>query len=334
MKLSNFQSINQRGVLHHVIPLVAFVGLFAIAGGYFLLTGQAATGYQLQVGLNRNFCMDDYQASTASKAPIIMYKCSTTDQAAQWTEQYISGTTRFIIKSNRGPCVDAIGDSANAYLQTYSCNQADKAQVFYWNTNSRELVNYYNHACITDMGGLTTGFSSRLQMGSCTGSPDEAWYYTTPSNGVSTGGGVLPSNAVGEVTSGLSGRCLDDYQNSSSSGNKVTIWNCSSSDPAEKWSIANSTGNASIHKIFIYNMCMTVQNGGTANGDKIVLTTCGTSPTQYWYSTSNGLLHDLGTQGTGSGFCLADPSAGPNGTQLQVSPCNVVSQQVWHVPQP
>src|ERR1700683_1895850 len=69
---------SQRGVIHHVVPLVAFVVLFAIIGSYYVLRTHAATpaaGSAVTSGYS-GMCLDDYHNSPATGARVDINTCN------------------------------------------------------------------------------------------------------------------------------------------------------------------------------------------------------------------------------------------------------------------
>jgi O-glycosyl hydrolase len=130
-----------------------------------------------------------------------------------------------------------------------------------------------------------------------------------------SGGGTTS----GPITSGITGKCVDDYQNSSTNGGKVDLWTCNSS-AGQTWTLNNGT-------LQINGKCMDVTGQGTANGTLVELWTCNGGANQQW-TASNGAL--VSAQ---SGKCLDDPAfSTTDGTQLEIWTCNGGSNQKWTLP--
>jgi len=129
-------------------------------------------------------------------------------------------------------------------------------------------------------------------------------------------GGSLTS---GPVPSGVTGKCLDDYQGAASDGNKVDLWTCNGT-AAQNWTLDNGA-------LQINGKCLDVTGQGTANGTLVELWTCNGGANQQW-NASNGELVDAQ-----SGTCLDDPaSSTTDGTQLEIWGCNGGANQHWTLP--
>ncbi|HEV2635671.1 MAG TPA: ricin-type beta-trefoil lectin domain protein, partial [Actinocrinis sp.] len=124
---------------------------------------------------------------------------------------------------------------------------------------------------------------------------------------------------TGPVTSGISGKCLDDNAGSNADGTKVQIWDCNGTG-AQAWTYANG-------QLQINGKCLDATGAGTANGTLLELWDCNGGSNQQW-SPSNGEL-----VGTGSGRCVDDPaSSTTNGTQVELWDCNGGANQKWALP--
>jgi hypothetical protein len=129
-------------------------------------------------------------------------------------------------------------------------------------------------------------------------------------------------NLQGAVYSGITGKCLDDYQGSTADGNKVDVWACNTNASAQSWTI-ESDGT-----VRIGGDCLDVTNGGTSNGTPIQVWSCLGNANQQWQPESDGAL--VNPQ---SGKCLDDPSGSTtDGTQLQIYTCNGTGEQQWTLP--
>ncbi len=120
--------------------------------------------------------------------------------------------------------------------------------------------------------------------------------------------GVL-TDATGPVHSGLSGKCLDDYGNSSANGATVDLYDCNGS-PAQNWTVKAASSSLQIN-----GLCLAVTGGGTSNGTLVHLETCNGGGNQQW--GLGGSVHEL--VNLASGRCLDDPGFNTtNGTRLQI----------------
>jgi O-glycosyl hydrolase len=132
-----------------------------------------------------------------------------------------------------------------------------------------------------------------------------------------TGSVTLPT---GPVTSGIAGKCLDDYTGSSADGTKVDLWDCNNT-PAQQWTVGNSL-------VQINGKCLDIVGAGsTANGTLVDLWDCNGGSNQVWTAENGTLVNPA------SGKCLDDPGfSTTNGTQLEIWTCNGGSNQEWTLP--
>jgi hypothetical protein len=132
-----------------------------------------------------------------------------------------------------------------------------------------------------------------------------------------TGSVTLPT---GPVTSGIAGKCLDDYTGSSANGTKVDLWDCNNT-PAQQWTVGNSLVQTN-------GKCLDIIGAGsTANGTLVDLWDCNGGSNQVWTAENGTLVNPA------SGKCLDDPGfSTTNGTQLQIWTCNGGSNQQWTLP--
>jgi hypothetical protein len=70
-----------------------------------------------------------------------------------------------------------------------------------------------------------------------------------------------------------------------------------------------------------------VTGARTASGTKIITSKCVITSSQEWKVASEGHL-----TGHHSGKCLADPSSGRNGTQLEITVCKNTAAEHWNLP--
>jgi RHS repeat-associated protein len=131
-----------------------------------------------------------------------------------------------------------------------------------------------------------------------------------------------PGAPSGLVTSGVAGKCLDDYDSGTKSGTKADISSCTGSSGAQVWTIETS-GTIEIH-----GLCLAVKGSGTANNTLVEIDTCDGDTNQHWAVESNQELEN-----PASGKCLEDPSAATtNGTQLEIYTCSNTADQHWRPP--
>jgi hypothetical protein len=141
-----------------------------------------------------------------------------------------------------------------------------------------------------------------------------------PGTPVPSACGGTPTSG-GPVTSGLAGKCLDDFGGTGANGTKADLWDCNGSN-AQKWTY---TGNT----LQINGACLDITGGtaATANGTLVQLWTCSGGANQQWVAQNGELFNP------NSGKCLDDPAANTaNGTQQQIWTCNANPNQQWKPP--
>jgi alpha-galactosidase len=121
-----------------------------------------------------------------------------------------------------------------------------------------------------------------------------------------------------------SNRCLDIFDNQSTPGTKVEIWDCNSG--ANQMWTPTAAG-----ELRAYNgtLCLDASGDGTSPGTPVVLWTCTGGTNQQWQLRGDGSI--LGTQ---SGLCL-DVTGGDNaasrvnGTAVELWTCHGGANQQW-----
>ncbi|MHA6758080.1 ricin-type beta-trefoil lectin domain protein [Streptacidiphilus sp. PAMC 29251] len=134
-----------------------------------------------------------------------------------------------------------------------------------------------------------------------------------------TPGSGTAQPTVGQITSGIAGKCADDYTGSSTAGAKVDLWDCNTS-PAQQWTFTGGT-------LKVNGLCLDVTGAGTANGTLAELWTCNGGANQQWQVSNGALLNPV------SGKCLDDPGFNAtDGTQLDIWTCDGGANQQWNPP--
>ncbi|MEU6756940.1 ricin-type beta-trefoil lectin domain protein [Streptomyces sp. NPDC046685] len=136
---------------------------------------------------------------------------------------------------------------------------------------------------------------------------------------------VPTANGTKLISALNSAKCADNNGGNSTDGNRITIWDCSSTDndPAQRFDITAAG------ELRIGGKCVDISGGGTANGTPIVLWTCTTGAhNQQWLPTATG-----GFSNPRSGRCLDVPySRADNGNQLKLYDCAYGNNQRWYAP--
>jgi Ricin-type beta-trefoil lectin domain len=126
---------------------------------------------------------------------------------------------------------------------------------------------------------------------------------------------------TGPVTSGITGKCLDDYHSGAGNYNVIDIWACNGTG-AQIWGVE---ADATIRNP-ANGKCLDVYHGGTASGSLVDLFRCNGTSAQVWSAAAGELVNPV------SGKCLTGPASGANGTQLRLEPCTGSAAQKWARP--
>jgi hypothetical protein len=142
----------------------------------------------------------------------------------------------------------------------------------------------------------------------------------TPDGTAAFTAGTPPPGGAGPVTSGISGKCLDDFGGSAANGTKADLWDCNGTG-AQNWTATGGTLQAS-------GKCLDVIGAGsTADGTLVDLWACNGGANQHWTAENGELVNPQ------SGKCLDDPAfSTTNGTQLDIWDCNGGANQHWTLP--
>jgi Beta-1,3-glucanase/Ricin-type beta-trefoil lectin domain len=132
-------------------------------------------------------------------------------------------------------------------------------------------------------------------------------------------GSSPPSGGTGPVTSGISGKCLDDYADSATDGTKADLWDCNGT-AAQNWTPTGGTLQTN-------GKCLDITGASTADGALVELWDCNGGGNQQWTAQNGELVNPA------SGKCLDDPGFNTtNGTQLEIWDCNGGANQKWTLP--
>jgi alpha-galactosidase len=153
---------------------------------------------------------------------------------------------------------------------------------------------------------------------------------TVPAHGtvmyrVSTGSATT-TGTTHPLVGASSNRCLDVYDNETTPGTKIEIWDCNGG--------ANQTVTpTAAGELRLYNgtQCLDAYNNGTAAGTKVQLWTCNGQANQQWRLNPDGTV-----TGVQSGLCLDvtggdKPAGNVNGTALELWTCNGGANQQWRL---
>jgi Ricin-type beta-trefoil lectin domain len=135
------------------------------------------------------------------------------------------------------------------------------------------------------------------------------------------GGGGGGGTPTGPITSGMAGKCVDDFHDGVTDRTKVDLYSCNGT-AAQRWAVMTDG------TLRINGKCMDITHASTANGAKIEIFTCSGGWNQVWRPAAGGELVN-----PHSGKCLDDPGfSTTNGVQLEIWACNGGSNQRWTLP--
>jgi RHS repeat-associated protein len=141
------------------------------------------------------------------------------------------------------------------------------------------------------------------------------------SAGTASGSAADATVPSGPVPSGETGKCLDDANDSSASGNTVQIWTCLA-DAAQTWTAADDG------TVQVAGGCLAAS--GTATGSSVVLQPCTAHDAAEQWRSGPGweLVNPL------SGLCLNDKGASTtNGTAVILYACSGSVNEQWRLPE-
>jgi ricin-type beta-trefoil lectin protein/concanavalin A-like lectin/glucanase superfamily protein/fibronectin type III domain protein len=147
-------------------------------------------------------------------------------------------------------------------------------------------------------------------------------YLTTLTAPQVTAADTGAAGTTAQITSGITGKCIDDAAGGTTNGTKVQIWACNT-NIQQRWT-AELDGT-----LRTLGECLTNSGGAATNGNPIVLSACVPgSGSQQWHPGASSSLVNPAT-----GKCLDDPSSSStNGTQLDLYTCNGTAAQQWRAP--
>jgi hypothetical protein len=179
---------------------------------------------------------------------------------------------------------------------------------------------YAGHASLNDVTSGNDGSCSVAYL--CTAGSG----YDGPTGwGTPNGTGAFtstPQPVSGAITSGITGKCVDDSGDSSANGNKIGLYTCNGSAAQNLTAQPDGT-------IQINGKCLDVYQNGYANGSRTDLYTCvNGAMNQQWRRQANGNLVSLA-----SGKCLDDPGwSTTNGTPADIWSCVNQANEAWALP--
>jgi hypothetical protein len=241
-----------------------------------------------------------------------------------------------------GPCNETTGIGSglqgcsgcqNGY-HTYTAiinrtNASNESITWYLDGNQFFQVTESQVGTATWQAAVDHNFSIIFDLAMGGSYPDDICNCTAPT-GATTSGATMSvayvaayqtsGSATGPVTSGISGKCLDDYGNSTTNGAIADLWDCNGTG-AQNWTDTGGT-------LQVNGKCLDIIGAGsTANGTLVDIWTCNGGANQQWTAENGTLVNPQ------SGKCLDDPGfSTTNGTQLEIWTCNGGANQKWTLP--
>jgi hypothetical protein len=126
---------------------------------------------------------------------------------------------------------------------------------------------------------------------------------------------------AGPITSGITGKCVDDAHSGTANGTTIDIRTCNATG-AQDW-IAGTNGTLANA---VNGKCIDVPGGATANGTRVQLFTCSKTGAEVWAVRGAHLVNRQ------SGKCLTAQASGGDGTALFIQTCGSGANQEWTLP--
>lgn len=244
-------------------------------------------------------CLDDAANGTADGTAIDVLKCDGLTQQ-NWT--YLPGGSpggagTLAIHSK---CLDATGTADLSVAVLSTCDGSAGQQWLL--AGSGEVFNPASGLCLA--GPASGAGGTQVWITGCAPAASQSW--------------TLPASPV---PSGIAGKCLDDYGNKTTNGNKIQIYSCDGK-AQQKW-VLSPGGTLRVH-----GKCLDVYNSSRLIGAKAVLWSCTSGKaSQQWLVGPGGELINAH-----SGDCLADPGdKAANSTALKLGACYGRAGEIWAV---
>lgn len=150
--------------------------------------------------------------------------------------------------------------------------------------------------------------------------------YVLDSNGDVYATGANMNGSLAGAPAGISsstGFCLDNANNSTSTGTQIRIWTCNNSTAQRlEW---QPDGTLRLHPNSSTTLCIDNKSSNTSNGNPIQTYTCNNSGAQQWQLRDDGSIYN-----PASGKCIDNPNnSSSSGTTVQLYTCNASAAQTW-----
>jgi len=216
---------------------------------------------------------------------------------------------------NTSKCIDLYhGKTAKgSNIQLYSCNGQPSQQ---WVLDGDAIRYAADPNKCVDLSNSNTDNGTNIQLWDCNNTDAQRWVFD----------GVNQS-----IRSRINfTKCIDLLNGQAVDGNNLQVWDCKDND-AQRWSIEQATLQTPsdtknrIHYVKDTDKCVDVSGTGTANGNSIMIYSCGRGVSQYWYFDGNTIRLNYDRN-----KCLdVDHSKTDNGTNIQLWDCDDTDAQHW-----
>jgi alpha-galactosidase len=224
----------------------------------------------------------------------------------QGTEVSSSGGLHVLAKplANGDVSVVLFNENSSAATITTSATAAGLPAA-----SSYRLNNLWSHVVSSTSGSISATVRAH----------GSVMYRVSVGSGTSVGG-------THPLVGASSNRCLDAYNNETTPGTKIEIWDCGGG--ANQAVTITAAGEL---RLYGGTQCLDAYGNGTTSGTKVQLYTCSGGANQQWRLNPDGTV-----TGTQSGLCLdvtgGDQSSGNvNGTQIELWTCNGGANQQWRL---
>jgi alpha-galactosidase len=202
--------------------------------------------------------------------------------------------------ANGDVSVVLFNESSSAATITTSASAAGAAA-----SSSYKLTNLWSNVVTSTSGSISASVPGH----------GVVMYRVTPGSGTSVG-------TARRLLSPSSNRCLDVYNNQTTPGTKVEIWDCNTG-ANQSWTPTTAG------ELRTYGGTQCLDANGSASGSPVTLWTCNGGTNQQWRLNPDGTV-----AGVQSGLCLdvtgGNVAAGQaNGTPVELWTCNGGSNQHW-----
>ncbi|MFD7560364.1 ricin-type beta-trefoil lectin domain protein [Streptomyces sp. NPDC059835] len=290
-------------------------------------TTGTVTASKSAVDTTRSFTLSAWAKSGAPNRVLLSQDGQHSSGFILWHDK--SGTWRFGMSKR--------DDDGWDYDETAVMNDAAKAQLNVWTQlratydDQTGLIALYVNGTLAGTGhhakANTWNATGPVVMGRFkTASNPSSFFKGSISNVSAYNHSTVPTATGTKLISALSSaKCADNPGGTSNPGNRIHIWDCSSTDDdAAQRFVITAEG-----ELRIGGLCVDAAGGGTANGTPIVLWTCATGAfNQQWLPTATG-----GFYNPTSNRCLDVPyGRTDNATQLELYDCAYGNNQSWLTP--